>query len=139
MRLERANGGDQFQPRAHGSLSVVLMRLRVTEVHQHPIAHVLRDKAAEAHHSLCDALLIGRDNLARKSSGSMRADSAVEPTKSENITVTCRRSAVSWGFSSTVAGCAAAGLPSSWIAASIIRRCPSSTPTSLRSLTHRVG
>ena len=29
------------------------------------------------------------------SSGSMRADSAVEPTKSENITVTWRRSAVS--------------------------------------------
>ena len=31
----------------------------------------------------------------------MRADSAVEPTKSENITVTWRRSAVSWGFGST--------------------------------------
>src|SRR6476469_5584633 len=29
----------------------------------------------------------------RKSSGSMRPDSAVEPTKSENITVTWRRSA----------------------------------------------
>ena len=33
----------------------------------------------------------------RRSSGSMRADSAVEPTKSENITVTWRRSAVSRG------------------------------------------
>ena len=31
----------------------------------------------------------------RKSSGSIRADSAVDPTKSENITVTWRRSAVS--------------------------------------------
>ena len=31
----------------------------------------------------------------RRSSGSMRAESAVEPTKSENITVTWRRSAVS--------------------------------------------
>ena len=30
----------------------------------------------------------------------MRAESAVEPTKSENITVTWRRSAVSWGFGS---------------------------------------
>ena len=28
----------------------------------------------------------------------MRADSAVEPTRSENITVTWRRSAVSWGL-----------------------------------------
>ena len=36
----------------------------------------------------------------RKSSGSMRADSAVEPTKSENITVTWRRSALSWGLGS---------------------------------------
>ena len=29
----------------------------------------------------------------RKSSGSSRADNAVEPTKSQNITVSCRRSA----------------------------------------------
>ena len=41
----------------------------------------------------------------RRSSGSMRADSAVEPTKSENITVTWRRSAVSWGFGSVDLGC----------------------------------
>ena len=34
------------------------------------------------------------------SSGSMRADSAVEPTRSENITVTWRRSATSCGFAS---------------------------------------
>src|SRR6516225_4621762 len=33
----------------------------------------------------------------RRSSGSMRADSAFEPTKSENITVTWRRSARSSG------------------------------------------
>ena len=30
----------------------------------------------------------------------MRAESAVEPTRSENITVTWRRSAVSWAFGS---------------------------------------
>ena len=35
----------------------------------------------------------------------MRAESAVEPTRSENITVTWRRSAVSWGFGSVDAGC----------------------------------
>jgi hypothetical protein len=68
----------------------------------------------------------------------MRADSAVEPTKSENITVTWRRSAVSWGFSSTVAGCGTAGLPSSWIAASIFRRCPSRTPIFLEVLIRQV-
>ena len=35
----------------------------------------------------------------RKSSGSMRAESAVEPTRSENITVTWRRSAEAAGVS----------------------------------------
>ena len=42
----------------------------------------------------------------------MRADSAVEPTKSENITVTWRRSAVSWAFGSVDAGCGDAGAQS---------------------------
>ena len=42
----------------------------------------------------------------RRSSGSIRAESAVEPTRSENITVTWRRSAVSTGCD--VAGGAAA-------------------------------
>jgi hypothetical protein len=31
--------------------------------------------------------------ISRKSSGSSRAESAVEPTRSQNITVNCRRSA----------------------------------------------
>ena len=35
--------------------------------------------------------------ISRKSSGSIRAESAVEPTRSENITVTWRRSARSSG------------------------------------------
>ena len=34
--------------------------------------------------------------ISRRSSGSRRADSAVEPTRSQNITVTWRRSAASW-------------------------------------------
>src|SRR6476659_1379442 len=40
----------------------------------------------------------------RRSSGSMRADSAVEPTRSENITVTWRRSARSSGCALKVCG-----------------------------------
>jgi len=35
----------------------------------------------------------------------IRAVSAVEPTRSENITVTWRRSAVSWAFGLVNAGC----------------------------------
>ena len=55
---------DQLQPCAHGSLCVVLMGLRVAEVDEHTIAHVLRDEAAEATHGLRDALLVGRNDLA---------------------------------------------------------------------------
>ena len=59
----------------------------------------------------------------------MRADSAVEPTKSENITVTWRRSAVSWSFCSGCVG-AGAATESSRIARSIFNLSPSGTPRS---------
>ena len=62
----------------------------------------------------------------RRSSGSMRAESEVEPTRSENITVTWRRSALSWAFGSIDAGCGDVGTApiSSAIARNIFRRCP---------------
>ena len=56
---------DQLQPRAHGPLGVVFMGLGVPEVDEDAIAHVLRDEPAEATHGLCDALLIGRNDLAQ--------------------------------------------------------------------------
>ena len=40
------------------------MGLGIPEVHQDPIAHVLCHEAAKVLHSLSDALLIGRNNLA---------------------------------------------------------------------------
>ena len=62
------------------------------------------DEPAKAAHGLCDGFLIRRNDLAQILR-SMRAESAVEPTRSDNITVTWRRSAVSWGFGSVaVAG-----------------------------------
>jgi hypothetical protein len=70
------------------------VRLRITKIHKRTVAHVLRYEAAEALHGFGDALLIGRNDLAQ-SSGSIRAESAVEPTRSENSMVTWRRSAVS--------------------------------------------
>ena len=63
-RLQPAYRGDQLQPRAHRSLGVVLVGLRIAEVDQHAVAHVLRDEPAEALHGLGDALLIGRNDLA---------------------------------------------------------------------------
>src|ERR1700756_4045899 len=47
--------------------------------------------------SSCSVPVKGGARRGRRSSGSMRADRAVEPTKSENITVTWRRSAWSSG------------------------------------------
>ena len=79
---------DQFQPCAHGSLGVILMGLRIAEVDKDAVAHVLRDKATEAQHGFSDAFLISRDNLLANPPGPCATESAVEPTKSENITVT---------------------------------------------------
>ena len=41
------------------------MRLRIAEIHEHAVAHVLRDEPAEALHSLGDALLVGGNDLAK--------------------------------------------------------------------------
>ena len=56
---------DQLQPRPYRPLGVVLVRLRIAEIDQHAVAHVLRHEAAEALHSLGDALLIGGNDLAQ--------------------------------------------------------------------------
>jgi hypothetical protein len=79
----------------------------------------------------------------------MRAERAVEPTKSENITVTWRRSARSSGCAlgvlDVVAGSTEGALPRvsvprAAMASSRIRRCPSAaTPSSLRSSAVRLG
>ena len=41
------------------------MSLRIAEVHEDAVAHVLRYKAAEALHSLSNALLVGGNDLAQ--------------------------------------------------------------------------
>ena len=79
----------------------------------------------------------------RRSSGSMRAESAVEPTRSENITVTWRRSARSSGealgaldvvAASTEGALPLASVRRAAMASSSLRRCPSDvTPSSFRS------
>src|SRR5580704_11120107 len=85
----------------------------------------------------------------RRSSGSMRAERAVEPTKSENITVTWRRSArasgAALGALDAVATSAEAALPlasarRAAIASRSLRRCPNAaTPSSFRSSAVRPG
>jgi hypothetical protein len=62
--FETAYRRDQLQPCTHGSLCVVLVGVGIPEVDQHPIAHVLRNEAAEALNGLGDALLVSRSYLA---------------------------------------------------------------------------
>src|ERR1051326_5256148 len=78
--------------------------------------------------------------ISRRSSGSMRAESAVQPTRSENITVIWRRSALSLAGLSTLEGRAGGGavafasLARAGMASRSLRRCPTrTTPTSFKS------
>ena len=63
--LERTDRCNQLQSGPYRPLGVVLVGLRVAEIHQHAIAHVLRHEPAEAAHGLGDAFLIGRNDLAQ--------------------------------------------------------------------------
>src|SRR6516165_9254905 len=74
----------------------------------------------------------------RRSSGSMRTESVVEPTRSANITVTWRRSAVSWVFGSDTAtgieeGASGAAVRAAIASSSFLRWPSDATPMSLRS------
>ncbi len=54
-----------FQPRPHRPLGVVLMRPRIAEIGQHPVAHEFGDKAVIARDDAGNGVLIGADLLAQ--------------------------------------------------------------------------
>src|SRR5215469_4547036 len=54
-----ADGPYQRQPRPDSSLGIVFVRLRITEIDEHPVAHVFGDEAIEPRDRLRDALVIG--------------------------------------------------------------------------------
>ena len=56
---------DKRQPGSDRPLGIVLVRLRVAEVDEHAVAHVLGDEAVEAGHGLGDAAVIRSDHLAQ--------------------------------------------------------------------------
>ena len=144
--LQRCHRRDQLQPRPHRPLGVVLMRLRIAEIHQHAVAHVLRHEPAEALHGLGDAFLIGRNDLAqvlRVHAGGerRRADQVREHHRDlaalggvlEADAVDCRRCR-------RVARLAFASARSAAMASSSLRRCPRApTPSSFRSSAVRLG
>jgi hypothetical protein len=63
--LEAADRGDHFQPGANGAFRVILMRLGIAEVNQHPVARIRRHEAAEALHNLGNAVVVGGDDFAQ--------------------------------------------------------------------------
>ena len=70
----------------------MFVSLRIAEIGKHTITHVLGDKTAIALDQLTATAVIGADD-SRKSSRSSLADSSVEPTRSQNMSVSRRRSA----------------------------------------------
>ena len=62
--IEATHPVDAGEAGADRPLGVVLMRLRVAEINQHTIAHVFRDKAAEAPDGIGDGAVVGGDDLA---------------------------------------------------------------------------
>ena len=88
---ERALGRER---RAHGAFGVVLLRLRIAEQRHQPVAELLQNVAAETRHRRGGLVEIGADQVAPV----LRVQPCrrpVEPTRSQNITVIGRRSAVS--------------------------------------------
>ena len=64
-RGELADRVDHREPGSHRPFGVVLMRLRIAEINQHAVAHILGDKAAKAADGVGDAPVVGADDLAQ--------------------------------------------------------------------------
>jgi len=62
---ELADRVDDRETGAGRALGVVLMRLRIAEINQHAIAHILGDKTAKAADGVGDAAVVGADDLAQ--------------------------------------------------------------------------
>ena len=61
--IEATDRIDGTEPGADRPLGIVLMRLRIAEINQHAVAHVLGDEAIEPGDDLGDGTVIGADNL----------------------------------------------------------------------------
>jgi len=64
-RRQPADRFDHREAGVHRPLGIVLMRLRISEINQHAVAHVFGDKAVKAADRLGDTAMIGADDLAQ--------------------------------------------------------------------------
>jgi hypothetical protein len=64
-QVQDADRIDDRKARPYRALRVILVRLRITEIDQHPVAHVFGDKAAEPRSRSRGAAVVGTDDLAQ--------------------------------------------------------------------------
>ena len=81
------------RPARTASLGIMLMRLRIAKIGEDAVAHILGDIAPEPRDHLGHGGVICRRAPPANLPDQGEMTSAVEPTKSQNITVSCRRSA----------------------------------------------
>ena len=78
---------DQFQRCSDGPFSIILIGLWIAEINEDAVAHYLATNPPKRR-TVSAMHFWYAEMTSRRSSGYMRAESAVEPTRSENITVT---------------------------------------------------
>ena len=64
-RVEPGDRVEQRQPGADRPLGVVFVRLGISEIDQHAVAHVFGDEPGKAANSLGNDAMIGADHLAQ--------------------------------------------------------------------------
>ena len=121
------------QARARGAFRIILLRPRISEQRHEPVAELFGDMAAVLANRLGGVIEIGADEVAPVL-GVERAARLVDPTKSQNITVMGRRSALSRARGAAIGLAAAApGAGRFAIAFRTRLRSPSGKPSFSRS------
>jgi hypothetical protein len=94
--VQRADRVEDGEAGTHGPFCVIFVGCRVAEISQYAVAQVLRDHTTEVIDLVGTARLKAADDVALPS-GSRSVESALDPTMSQNMIVSCRRSAATVG------------------------------------------
>ena len=135
--------------RPHRALGIVLLRHRIPEQHHQPVAELLGDLAAHFRHRRRGGIEIGADQVAPLLGIELRGNASRIHQIAEHhreipalagwarprrrLMASSRRSGSAPVRRAGPRTGAASALPNSAIARNILRRCPSETPSSLRS------
>ena len=90
--LQGMHGFDNPKPGPYGAHRIILMRGGIAKVDEQPIAEILRNMAVKTVNHRGAGVLVGAHDFPVLF-GVELAESCVEPTRSQNITVNWRRSA----------------------------------------------